>query len=88
MKVSIITVTFNSASTIADTLRSVASQDYSNIEHIVVDGASKDNTLEEIKQYDHVAQMVSEPDKAYMRGTFSPPSWPVRLRKTWIRLKM
>jgi glycosyltransferase len=45
MKISIITVCFNSASTIADTMRSVACQSHLDIEHIVVDGASSDNTL-------------------------------------------
>jgi NAD(P)-dependent dehydrogenase (short-subunit alcohol dehydrogenase family) len=44
-KVSIITVSFNSAQTIAETLRSVAYQSYANIEHIIVDGASTDQTM-------------------------------------------
>ncbi|WP_271044238.1 glycosyltransferase, partial [Pseudomonas sp. VB3] len=46
MKISIITVCYNSASTIRDTLESVLSQTYKDIEYIVVDGASKDSTLE------------------------------------------
>ena len=45
MKVSIITATFNSAATIADTLESVLSQTYADIEYIVVDGDSRDNTM-------------------------------------------
>ncbi len=61
--ISIITVTYNSAATIADTLQSVAEQDYPYIEHIVIDGASKDNTLAIAKQYNHVAKIVSERDK-------------------------
>ena len=68
MKVSIITVTFNSASTVGATLRSVTDQGYSDIEHIVIDGASKDNTLEVVKQYPHVAQLISEPDKGMYDG--------------------
>lgn len=64
MKVSIITVTFNAAGTIADTLASVACQTHPDIEHIVVDGASTDNTLEIIEQRgQHVSQMISEPDR-------------------------
>ncbi|MXD03767.1 glycosyltransferase, partial [Escherichia coli] len=45
MKVSIITVTYNSEKTIKDTLDSVAVQTYNNIEYIIVDGASSDATL-------------------------------------------
>jgi glycosyltransferase len=45
MKVSIITVCFNSAATIGDTMRSVVTQTHRDIEHIIVDGASKDDTL-------------------------------------------
>jgi glycosyltransferase len=63
MKISIITVTYNSASTIRDTLESVASQTYPNIEHIIIDGLSNDNTLEIIKEYPHVARVISEKDK-------------------------
>lgn len=64
MKVSIITATYNSASTIRDTLESVNAQTYPNIEHIIVDGNSKDNTLELVKQYGkRVTKIISEPDK-------------------------
>lgn len=63
MKVSIITVVFNAEHTIADALRSVASQTHSDIEHIVVDGASSDTTLGVIKaNSDRVAMLISEPD--------------------------
>ena len=51
MKVSIITVCFNSVHTIEDTFKSVAFQDYANIEYIVVDGGSSDGTLELIDNY-------------------------------------
>jgi glycosyltransferase len=51
MKISIITVCYNSSATILDTLTSVQSQDYGNVEHIIVDGASTDNTLDLIKRF-------------------------------------
>lgn len=63
MKVSIITVTYNSAATLRDTLESVASQDHPDIEHILVDGASKDETVSIIRSYPHVAKYVSEKDR-------------------------
>ncbi|WP_068322672.1 glycosyltransferase family 2 protein [Polynucleobacter yangtzensis] len=63
-KISIITVSFNSAETIANTLRSVKSQKYCNYEHIVIDGGSKDETLAIIQlNGQHLARVVSEPDK-------------------------
>ena len=49
MKISIITVTLNSEITISDTLNSILSQNYKNIEHIIVDGGSTDNTLKILK---------------------------------------
>lgn len=51
MKVSIITVVFNSAATIADAMESVLRQSYPDIEYIVVDGGSNDGTLDLIRQY-------------------------------------
>lgn len=63
MTISIITATYNSVATVRDTLESVRSQEYKDIEHIVVDGASTDPTLEIISQYPHVAKVVSEKDK-------------------------
>lgn len=64
MKVSIITATFNSAKTIIDTIKSVNNQSYGDIEHIIIDGGSKDNTLELIKKIpNRVVKIVSEPDK-------------------------
>jgi glycosyltransferase involved in cell wall biosynthesis len=62
MKISIITATYNSAATVRDTLASIAEQQYSNIEHIIVDGLSKDNTLSIVKEFSHVAKVVSEKD--------------------------
>ena len=51
MKISIITITLNSEKTIRDTLNSVLSQSYKNIEHILVDGGSSDETMEILKRY-------------------------------------
>ena len=66
MKVSIITITYNSAITLRDTMEAVLSQTSKNIEYIVVDGASKDDTVKIIKEYESKfnGQMrwVSEPD--------------------------
>ena len=63
MKISIITVCFNIAETIEDTIKSVLSQDYKDIEHIVVDGGSTDGTLDIIKGYkNNIAKVISEPD--------------------------
>ena len=50
MKISILTVCFNSEKTIADTINSVNSQTYKNIEHIFIDGGSKDNTVKILKE--------------------------------------
>ncbi len=63
MKISIITVTYNSAATLAHTLESVNSQDYPDIEHILVDGGSTDETVAIIQSYPHVAKWVSEKDR-------------------------
>lgn len=63
MKVSIITVTYNSASTLQDTIDSVKSQDYNDLEYIIVDGHSTDGTLELIrKNQSAISKWVSEPD--------------------------
>lgn len=61
-KVSIITVCYNSERTIEQTILSVLGQTYKNIEYIIVDGASKDNTLEIIKKYKQRIKVISEPD--------------------------
>jgi glycosyltransferase involved in cell wall biosynthesis len=62
MKISIITVTYNSAATLAHTLESVHAQDYPDIEHVLVDGASNDHTVAIIQSFPHVAKWVSEKD--------------------------
>lgn len=62
MKVSIITATYNSETTVRDTLQSVEFQTYKNIEHIIIDGKSSDFTLDLIASFGHVAKVVSEKD--------------------------
>ena len=59
-KVSIITISYNAEVTIEKTLKSIKSQSYDNIEHIIVDGGSKDNTLEICNSYPHVSKIISE----------------------------
>ncbi|MCD2449766.1 glycosyltransferase [Methylicorpusculum oleiharenae] len=61
--ISIITVCYNSVETIADTIASVASQQYSDYEHIIVDGASSDGTLDIVKNARSVTRYVSERDE-------------------------
>lgn len=63
MKISIITATFNSAATIRDTLECVSRQDYNNVEHIIIDGGSTDETLDIVRQFPHVNKIISEKDE-------------------------
>lgn len=63
LKISIITVTYNSAQTLEQTIQSVLSQTYQNVEYVVVDGKSTDGTLNVIEKYRHrISQFVSEKD--------------------------
>jgi glycosyltransferase involved in cell wall biosynthesis len=62
-KISIITVTYNSAQTLEQTIQSVLAQTYPNVEYIIVDGKSSDNTLAVIEKYrDKITTVVSEKD--------------------------
>jgi glycosyltransferase involved in cell wall biosynthesis len=62
MKISVITVSFNCAATIRQTIDSVLAQDYADLEYIVVDGASKDGTVEILKSYGDKIRFISERD--------------------------
>jgi len=69
---SVVTITYNAASVLQPTLDSVLMQDYPHVEHIIIDGASTDDTLEIAKAYqqlsdeaenEHVVRIQSEPDE-------------------------
>ena len=63
-KISVVTVCFNASDFIEKTILSVIEQNYSNIEYIIIDGGSKDGTINIIKKYtDHISYWLSEPDK-------------------------
>jgi glycosyltransferase len=62
MKITIITATYNSGATVRDTLKSIAAQSHPDIEHLVIDGLSRDNTLDIVKEFPHVARVVSGKD--------------------------
>lgn len=64
MRISVITASFNSAATIRRTLESVEAQSWKDVEHIVVDGVSRDGTLAIVDEHRHrLAHVVSEPDR-------------------------
>jgi glycosyltransferase involved in cell wall biosynthesis len=63
LKISIITVCFNSEETIEDTIKSVDSQKHIDVEHIVIDGASTDSTIDIIKRHKSISKFVSEKDR-------------------------
>jgi glycosyltransferase involved in cell wall biosynthesis len=63
-RVTVITATYNAAATLPACLESVLSQNYHDIEHIVIDGGSKDATIDILKRYsDHIAFWISESDR-------------------------
>lgn len=63
IKISIVTICYNAATTIVPTLESVAAQSYANIEYLVIDGASRDNTVSLVRQICPQALIKSEPDR-------------------------
>lgn len=64
MKISIITVSFNSEATIRDTIESVLSQDYPEVEYIIIDGDSSDNTMHVVREYSNkISKIITEPDR-------------------------
>ena len=84
LKFTIATVTFNAEKTLERTLQSVAGQDYPHIEHLIIDGASKDGTVGMLKRYKeeneqeagmHTIQILSEPD----RGLYDAMNKAIRL---------
>ncbi|GET24190.1 glycosyltransferase family 2 protein [Prolixibacter sp. NT017] len=63
MNLSVITATYNSSTFVAQCIKSIKNQTYSDIEHIIIDGKSKDNTLEIIKTTpNRITKIISEPD--------------------------
>lgn len=63
-KFSIITVTYNAAKVLEDTIQSIVTQTYKNLEYIIVDGGSTDETLDIIHKYqEHITTVISEPDQ-------------------------
>ena len=61
-RISIITITFNSESTLEETIRSVVSQDYQEMEYLIIDGGSIDRTLDIVEQYkEKIDVIISEP---------------------------
>lgn len=64
MKISIITITYNSEATLEDTIKSVIAQDYPELEYIIVDGLSQDGTMDIVRKYaDNISIVISEKDK-------------------------
>jgi len=75
-KFSVITVTYNAGAVIEDTIQSVITQTYKNIEYIIVDGASTDKTMSIVNRYrDRIHTVVSEPD----RGLYDAMNKGIRL---------
>ncbi len=64
-KVSVITTSYNTGKFLRDTMKSITNQSYEDFEHIVVDGASTDDTLQILKEYPHI-RLISEKDNGYL----------------------
>ena len=63
-RITVITITYNSAATLEETIRSVTMQDYPALEYVIIDGGSTDGTLDIVQKYkDQIQVVVSEPDK-------------------------
>jgi glycosyltransferase involved in cell wall biosynthesis len=62
LKITVITVCYNSEKTIKTTLDSVANQTFKKIEHLIIDGNSADKTISIVKKYPHIKKIISEPD--------------------------
>jgi glycosyltransferase len=62
ISITIITATFNSASTLRSCLDSVSAQ-HASVEHLIIDGGSKDKTISIANTYSHISKLISEPDK-------------------------
>jgi len=78
MRITVITVCYNSAAHITDTLRSVDSQTWPNVEHLIIDGASRDDTLRIIQAHpQHWRRVISEPD----HGIYDAMNKGIRLSK-------
>jgi glycosyltransferase involved in cell wall biosynthesis len=84
LRISIVTPSYNQGQFIEETIRSVLLQGYPNVEYIIIDGGSTDNTVEVIKKYEqYIAYWVSEPDqgqsnalnKGFIRATGQLIGW-------------
>lgn len=64
LKVSIVTIVYNSEKTLEDTIKSVLSQTYPNIEYIIIDGGSTDKSMDIVRKYQtRISKVISEPDR-------------------------
>lgn len=68
LRISIITVSYNQVRFLEDNILSVISQNYANLEHIIIDAGSTDGTLDILKKYDKYIKWISEPDGGQSQG--------------------